>query len=407
MKHLAFFVMMLVAFSVQAQKQPKPNLNKLQNMWKEGKIAEAKEMADLATTFEKTKDDGKTWYLRGLVYATIDTSSNEQIKSLHPDAYKVALESFEKADSMAGKSDYFIAGADITQMQTKAQQIEILSNYYLDKGIKDYQNQESIETTLGALNKSINLFENQLKTYPNDTLAYYVAALVGHSADSSQLAIDYGKKYFEKGGTSKDIHLMMYQIYTTSDLKDEAKALEIIREAKAKNPTDATFPKLEIEMLINSGKQDEAKAGLEEAIKKEPNDKLLHFFLGYVNVGLKNYEEAGKNFENALKIDPNYFQAQYYLAITKLAPIDKINQEYNALGNSAADSKKRTALVQQRVKASEEAIPYFEKAEKMEAPEQDSQIELLERLKTLYYYVADDANLARVNKKLKALGVEE
>jgi hypothetical protein len=63
--------------------------------------------------------------------------------------------------------------------------------------------------------------------------------------------------------------------------------------------------------------------------------------------------------------------------------------------------------VQQRVKQSELAIPFLEKVEKMEHPDKDSEIEVLQKLSLLYYYVADDKNVARIDKKLKALGVTD
>ena len=43
----------------------------------------------------------------------------------------------------------------------------------------------------------------------------------------------------------------------------------------------------------------------------------------------------------------------------------------------------------------------------MKTATKDSEFELIQKLKLLYYYVADDKNLERVSKKLKALGEEE
>ena len=69
-------MLMLSAVAVSAQKKQKPNINKALKSLQEGQLAEAKEMIDAATTYEKTMDDGKTWYYRGLIYAAIDTTSN-------------------------------------------------------------------------------------------------------------------------------------------------------------------------------------------------------------------------------------------------------------------------------------------------------------------------------------------
>jgi hypothetical protein len=63
MKRITLLMLMLATVVVYAQKPVKPNLNKVPTLWKEGKLAEAKEMVDAATTYEKTMNDGKTYYL--------------------------------------------------------------------------------------------------------------------------------------------------------------------------------------------------------------------------------------------------------------------------------------------------------------------------------------------------------
>jgi tetratricopeptide (TPR) repeat protein len=251
----------------------------------------------------------------------------------------------------------------------------------------------------------MQVFEAQVKEYANDTLAYYVAALVANEAEKFELTETYANKYFDNGGKSKDMYLVLYQIYSTGEKPDHEKALGIIRKAKVALPNESTFPKVEIELLINMGKEAEAKAGLEEAIKKEPNDKLLHFFLGYINSKLTNTDEARKNFQEALKIDPAYFEAQFHLANTYLIDVDKVSKDLSSTGNTAADSKKRSELIQKRVKLSETAIPYLEKAEKMKPADKEVEIEVLQKLSLLYYYIADDKNSARVTKRMKELGV--
>jgi tetratricopeptide (TPR) repeat protein len=406
MKRITFMLLLLAAFTVQAQKQVKPNVNKIKTLWQEGKYAEAKQMADLATTYEKTKDDGNTWYYRGLVYTTIDTIGNEQVKALDPNAFNVAMESFAKADAMAGKTEYSIT--DLTNgvnVVTKPQQMEELSNFYLNKAIKF--SSEDPKACLEMVNRTRQVFEKQLKTYVNDTLAYYIGALVSAQEQLYDQAIEYSDLYLNKGGKSREVYVTLYQIYTSEEKKDTEKALSIIRTAKAALPNDVTFPKIEIEMLLNENRTDEARTGLEEAIKKEPNDKLLHYYLGYVNYKLEKYLDARKNFENALAIDPQFFDAQIQLANTYLVEVDKVSKTLNNTGNSPADSKKRSALVQERVKQAEIALPHLEKAEKMKATDKEAEIDLYTKLSLIYYYVADDKNTARVKKKLKDLGVED
>lgn len=405
MKRIIFLMLMLVNIAAFAQKQPKPNINKALKLMQEGKLNEAKDMIDAATTYEKTMNDGKTWYYRGLIYAAIDTTSNESFQALDPEPLKVALESFAKADQMAKPgSEYFITDGTSVIPITKSQQMEILANYYLDKGIKYFQDDADNEASLKSLGKTKTVFESAFKEkpYPNDTLTYYVTALVAQQADSLDLAIENANKYIEKGGKGKDAYLILYQIYNAGPKEDKEKALEVVRQAKKALPANPDFPKLEIGMLIDMNKIDEAKASLEAAIKEEPDNKILHFYLGYTNSRTENMEEAKKNFNEALRLDPNYFDAQYYLAQLYLIDANKIRDQIKSLGMSAADKKKAAELDKQLVEKFKVALPYWEKAEQLNPKD----IDVLERLRTIYYYLGDDAKEAAAAKKLKALGAD-
>lgn len=397
--------MVLGVFSAYAQKPVKPNLNKVQSFILENKFKEAKEMVDAATTYEKTMNDGKTYYYRGLVYASLDTTKDESLKALDPNAFNTALESFTKANSLKGKDEYAIINTQTMAILTLPQQLEEWTNFYVNNAIQSYQ--DDPKGSLAQLDKARKIFENHMSEYRNDTLAYYVGTLVAAQEEMYDQAIDYANRYIAKNGKSRDVYLTLYQIYNSEAKKDSVKALEIIRDAKTKFPGDVNFSKIEIELLINQGRTDEARQGLEEAVKKEPNDKNLHFYLGYVNYQLGKIDAARKNYEDALRIDPAFYDAQVQLANTYLLEVDRISKVLNSTGNTPADSKKRSALVQERVKASEVALPHLEKAEKMKAPDKDTEIELLTKLELLYYYTADDKNSARVKKRMKELGVED
>jgi len=399
MKRLTFLVLMLAASAITfAQKPVKPNLNKALTAWKSGKFDEAKEIVDLATTYEKTMNDAKTWYYRGLVYASLDTTSNPAYKSLAPDAFKTAMESFAKAEEMnkSSKSGFSIPG-DNGFPVTQAQQFGTWANGYLNKGAAQYQEED--------LENALKNFEKVQQILPTDTTAFFYGGFVANSLESYDKALDYFKKYIEKGGKSPDAYSLMINI-NSGPKENKEEALRIAREAIKKFPANADLPKVEIGLLIDLNKVDEARTGLEAAIAKDPNNKLLHFYLGYVNTRLEKLDDARKNFQEALRVDPGYFEAQYYLSNTYLVDVDKLSKEINGLGISAADNKKKQTLVQERVKKSEAAIPYLEKSRAMKIPDSETEIELLSKLALLYYYVADDKKSEAVHKRLKELGAD-
>jgi tetratricopeptide (TPR) repeat protein len=384
---------MLATVSVYAQKTPKPNLNKALNSWKEGKLDEAKENIDLATTYEKTKDDAKTWYYRGLIYASIDTTSNEAHKALATDAYKTAVESFKKADELnKGDKELFITDASGLPI-LKSQQIQAWQGGYLNTGAAQYQ-EEDLE---GALKN----FEKAQQIAPNDTTAYFYAGFVSNSLEQYDKALENFKKYNELGGKSSDGYSIMINI-NSGPKENKEEALKLVREAKTKFPANQDFPKVEIGLLIDLKRIDEAKSGLESAIKKEPNNKILHFYLGYANANLNNVEEAKKNYEEALRLDPQYFEAQLYLAKLMIAEASSIKKEMANLGISAADKKKKFDLDKVLVEKLKLALPYWEKAEKMKPDDQ----EVLDTLSSIYIDLDMQEQVKRIEKRYKELGLD-
>lgn len=395
MKKLLFLMLMLMAVAVSAQKKQKPNINKALKSLQEGQLAEAKEMIDAATTYEKTMDDGKTWYYRGLIYAAIDTTSNTAVKSLADDPFKTAMESFAKADQMAkAGSEYFTTDPNNVIPVTKTQQINQLANFYLNRGAALYQSD--------SLSDALKNFEKTQQILPDDTIAYFYAGFVANAMEEHDVAIQNFRKYIEKGGKSSDAYSLMINTYS-GPKDDKEKALEVSREAKEKFPENSEFAKVEIGLLIELEKIDEAKKGLEQAVVREPGNKTYHFYLGYVNSKLEKWEEAKKSFEQALKLDPSYFDAQYYLAQVYLIDASKIQDQLKSLGISAADKKKAAELDKVLVEKYKIALPHWEKAEKLSP----NDLDVLDRLRTIYYYLGDDANEKRVAAKLKTLNADQ
>lgn len=385
---------MVACIVAYGQKKSKPNLNKALKALQEGNLAEAKQIIDDATTYEKTMDDGKTWYYRGLIYAALDTTSNEQYKSLEAEPLKVALESFAKADQM-GKAgnEYFTNDPNNIIPVTKSQQIQNLANHYLNKGVAHYQEDD--------LENALKYFEKTQTVIPEDTTAYFYAGFIANGLDNHDKALKNFRTYIDKGGQSADAYSLMINTYS-GPLEDKQKALEMAREAKEKFPTNPEFPKVEIGLLIDLDKVNEAKGGLEAAVKREPGNKIYHFYLGYVNSRLENWEDAKKNFNEALRIDPSYFDAQYYLAQIYLIDANKVRDQIKNLGISAADKKKQQELDKVLVEKYKLAMPHWEKAEQLKP----NDVDVLDRLRAIYYFLGEDAKEARVNQKLKTLGAD-
>ncbi|HEY9008769.1 tetratricopeptide repeat protein [Ohtaekwangia sp.] len=397
MKKIAVLLLLIIPGMVLAQKEAKPNINKALTALKNGKLDEAKSTIDAATTYEKTMNDSKTWFYRGIIYGALDTTTSYNSTE---DLSKVAGESLKKAEELSGGKTSALFVQDKNGLPLGYDQvIQNIGNAYLVKGDKAF----SSEDFKGALKQ----FEKGIAFKANkpDTTFYEYAGYAAYNSEERQKAMDFLTKYADLGGKRTQA-LTMPALLAYEDQNFEA-ALASAQKILKILPNHKDMKVVELNSLIQLKRYDEAAKNLEVAVKQNPNDAQSLYLLGVLNTELKKMEDAKANFEAALKIQPDYFDAQFNLANYYLIEIDKTTQDINALGISSANAKKKQELVQKRVKQSEAAIPYLEKAEKMKAPSQDAEIELLHKLSLLYYYIADDKNNDRVSKKLKALGVED
>ncbi len=392
----AILILLLAPALVFAQKPVKPNLNKVLNFWKEGKLKEAKEMIDLAETDPKLSLDGKTFYYKGLVYAALDTTANEEYKALATESLTTAMAAFEKADGMSKGKEYFVT--DQTGLPSlKSQQMLILANFYLNHGATLYQ-EEDYEAAIADFLKTQTVI-------PNDTNAYFYGGYAYYQLEKYEDAVNQFKTYLDKGGKSPDAYSLIINTYSTQ-LENKEEALKWTGMAKEKYPNNSDFPKVEIGLMIDLDKIADAKKGLETAIVKEPGNKIFHFYLGYVNSKLEKWEEAKVNYNEALKIDPSYFEAQYYLAQIYLIDAEKVKRDMNNLGITKEDQKKKLDLDKLLVEKYKIALPFWEKANTMKIEDANSRIEVLDKLSMMYYYLGEDAKAAAIEKKLKELGVD-
>jgi tetratricopeptide (TPR) repeat protein len=395
MKKLALVYFLAIPGIVLAQKEVKPNINKALTSLKDGKLDEAKTMIDAATTYEKTMNDGKTWFYRGVIYGALDTTSSY---SSTEDLASVAAASFKKANELAGSkaSAYFVTDKK-GGLVPYDMAISSITNSYLMKGDKLFNG----EDFKGALKQ----FEKGIAFKPTDTTFYEYAGYAAFNGEAREKAVQYLSQYVTLGGRRAQA-MTMPALIAYEDQNYEA-ALTASRNVLKVLPTHKDLKAVELNSLIQLKKYDEAAKLLETAVKANPNDAQSFYLLGVLNNELQKFEDAKKNFESALAITPDYFDAQYNLANFYLIEIDKTSKDINELGISAANAKKKQELVQKRVKQSEAAIPFLEKAEKMKIPSKDMEIDLLNKLRQLYYYIADDKNDARVTAKLKALGADD
>lgn len=403
MKKLLFVLAIAVPMAGLAQKEAKPSVQKAEKALKDKKLDEAKAIIDATTSNQEymvdkkgnpSKNAAKAWYLRGIIYASLDTTKVENFKALEPNPFPVAQEAFEKAKAIdQGKSDSFIT--DALGLPVFNSVVETtFAQWYFSKAVSAYQDERDYK-------KALSLIEETMFFIPNDTSVLMNAGVFfAPEAGEYDKAIDYMRRYLDAGGKSSDPYIQMFSIYRDKK-KDLDMALQIAQEATAKYPGNPEFPKYELDIYIKQNKLPEARAAMQRQVEADPTDKESRYFLGVINSEMKDYEAAKKWYQEAIKLDPKYFEPS--LAYAELIYMDAklVKHEMGQLGITKEDQKKKFALDKVLVEKLKIALPYYEALEKLSPDEP----KVLDTLLNIYIDLDMQPQMARIEKKMKSLGL--
>lgn len=396
---LMFGVLPFVAFG---QKEIKPNVGNAEKALKAGKIDEAKAIIDATTASQEymvdkkggpSRNAAKAWFLKGVIYAAIDTTSNEKFKSLVPEGFPVAKEAFEKSKELdKDKTPSFISDAMGFPLMN-GQITGALAQSYFNKAITAYQDDKDYK-------KAFAFTEKTLYFIPEDTTILMNAGVFfAPAAEEYDKAVDLIKKYQAKGGKSSDAYIVLVDIYYNKK-KNNEEALKILQQAKKDYPQNGDFLQTELSIYLNEKKYDIAKQMVEASLKKDPNDAQQLYLLGRLQQETGESEKAKATYSKVLASDPKNFDAAAMLAdlYWKDAKVEK--DKMSALSNSKADLAKAIELDKIYVEKLKIALPYVEACEKISPDD----VNVLYSLLTIYGDLDNQASAARVKKRLKTLG---
>ena len=204
-------------------------------------------------------------------------------------------------------------------------------------------------------------------TEPYLTGVYFTAA--GKSGDALKVADLLLKK------TEKRFKLQGYYLKTLAYLSQEDYQNAIRNFEKAIPFASKELSKVAIYTnwggaLFLEGKLEEAYEKLQEALKYDPENAMIHYNCGFILTEQKNYKRAIKKFQQAIDIDKNYVKAYFFLGFC-----------YMELGKSR------------------KAIEYFDKAQ--ELGYKDTQIYIFAARG--YFELQDKENACSSLHKLKDL----
>ena len=376
-KTTLFTAALLISVAVFGQKSKRTSAN---NYLEYGELDNAKEAIDPTILHEKTMNEAKTWYFRGLIYQAIYETKDEKYKTLNDNPLQIAYESFAKCVELDGKKYH-------TDMVLKYLDIE--GKQFVNNGILAYNAKEYA--------KALKAFENTLAICKienierTDTLAiYYAGACAQETGDLAKSEMYY-REAIAVGYKAEAAYIRMERMYAAAE--NNEKAFAILKEGREKFPENQTMITDEVNVYLGQDKHAEAVTALSAAIKGEPDNASLHFAFGFVNdrLAAKELEKddnggeqydlymtaAENSYKKAMELDPTNFDAVYNLGAMYFNRAVKMNEAANMID----DMKKFEAARDAADVEFNISLPILEQAYQINAEDKG----VLISLKQLYY----------------------
>ena len=364
------------------------------------KLQEAVDMIKKAEADAETAGMVKTWLKKGEIFGVIATQITniktvgigdlEALPKVDRPAYQ-SFTAFEKAFSMAQKK---YEKKDALKGLAMAQgTLSNLGIYAYDEQdyVAAYENFNAVLTAHNILKENggesaLDASEGQLNEQK------YITGLAALNAkktsEASEMFQDLHKADYDKPA----IYEALYKI--EAEKTSEADAYQYLEVGRKKHPEDVSLLFAEINHFLKMNKLDVLISKLQTAIEKEPENMSLYATLGNVYDNLYQKEaEAGntakaeeyfnkalERYNQALAKDPKFFDGIYSVGALYYNKAAAMTKELVELeGDYSKEGLKKYETMKQKVFAQfDEALPYFQKAEKLNPNDANTLIALKE-----------------------------
>jgi len=392
MRKLVLLLVSVLTFTaVVAQKNVRQTAS---NFLKEGKLDKALESINQCVQDPSTAQDAKAWFLRGSIYLEVFNSKDEKYKALDPDPVSKAIDSYKKAHEFDTKKEF---AEDIFA------KVNWLRNNFFNQAV-DFYNKKQFRDAMSAFETGANALS---AVDVQDTLALFYAAACASRANDRLKAKEIYIKLLNQNAKSVDIYNYLSDLYRID--KDSSNALKIIRQGQKLYPNDLKLFLAETNIYLTFGNTDKALRNLKVAIKKDSSNSTVFFALGTIYDNISNdtnrsggeraeaFNNAINAYQSALRINPDYFEANYNLGALFVNKAAVINDQANKLTlDASAEFNKLKAEADHYL---EQALPYLEKASEL----QPGDVNTLYSLKQIYARTNKPDKLKEINNKIEGL----
>ncbi len=303
----------------------------------------------------------------------------------------IALESLNKAIEL-----------DVKGKKTKdiAEQLNKLKGFYVSDG-SNYYAFKKYDLAYECFKKVINIgLMPQLNH--KDTVIYYYAGLSAQLANKNTEAIDLYKKAIELGYSSEgNAYFNIDEAYKANG--DNDSGLQYLEDGFVKFPKNQNVMfSLINHYLVKGDDPSKILVLLDKAISDEPTNASLHFAKGTLYDRLGQMDNAILSYQEAIKINPQYFDAYYNIGALYFNKGAKLVEEANKL--PAREIEKYDALMAKANVEFKNSLPFMIKANEVNPTDKNT----LEALKNIYFRFRTESQemnskYLEFNEKLKSL----
>ena len=403
--------LVLMSAGCFAQKNPLVKKAKNYAMAETPDFSAARSAIEEAIVAEPTAE---TYYWAGMIgYQELTQENYNQMMGKGVNQTKAGLaveESYRywlKADELAMVPTLDKKGREVVDTKTRGNINKKMLEYYKNQELVKYgiylNDQKDYMGAYTAFKMHIDIpelammqNEKMQKEMPRDTIYEqykYYAAIFAVQSELHEEAIALLEEMKHGEYEAISVNQFLYQEYLA--LKDTAKFVATLQDAVVRFPQEPWFLQNLINYYIFSGQEATAIDYLAQAIKSEPNVAQYHLIKGNLDENQGHYEEALKDFDEALRCDPTLADAEagkgrvYYNQAVKL----------NEAAATISDNKAYKKALDEMNEVFRKSLPFFEKAHEM-APEERT---YLQTLKALYYRFGMNDKFEEASAKLNNL----
>ena len=303
----------------------------------------------------KPNDQAQAWLYRAAIYQNIIQSGDEALLAKAPNALEIVYESLMNCM----KNHDFLED----NKQEIYQRVGNVMNTYYTKGADDYNTGKFAEAA-PMFKKAYDIAKSMGSPDANEMLNF--AATSALRAEDYNTALEYFTEVKNNGADNVEIYKHLAACYNGLGNSDQAMAM--INAGLEKNPSDAGLILEKVNAYLKEGRGAEAVADLVKLQELDPENAQLLFVLGTIygdenNKDVYDTDKARQYYEQALAINPGYYDATYNIGVLYTSMANKYIEQANEItGFSKAEQEQYNSLIEQGNELLRTGLPYLKQA---------------------------------------------